>query len=451
MKKGGFFAALFFTNMKNLFSTIAVLLWVFAFFSCTDKQDISPVVTIDNRIYSSREFFKDVVESKFTNLTVSERKKVVEEFSRQQIILLEANREGIEQVKEISKILSGLRENILVDKVISEEVWKPVLSDSSLKLLYDRMGREIGVLHIIITYKDALRSTSKRSMNKALELAWTVKEIIESKALSFDEAARQYSEDPTATIGGNLGYIRWGGLFEPLQSITFSLEPRQVSDPILSDFGYHLVRVVGMKKVDLPPFEEEVQKLRQFIRSGKGHEFQHALKKFESKLGTMYRVHFNDDAIEILFKEIVRVHEGLEGSPKTEDILFTRVSEIICTIDGKPYDINWFKERIKTVDSRLSQSLVLSQRALEIVLEHIVFRFLTNRYALEFRDQVWHLNINRLVNRKRFEILERGLLDRLVQIRPDVSPGELIQSLLDLHTVTINENFLSTIPEQISY
>jgi len=434
--------------MKRFFAILVFTLGLLTFFSCTKKKDEMVVVAIDDRVFASDTFFSDVVETRFKNLSTTDKRKVVEEFARKKIVLLEAERAGIEQVEEISFHLRGLKGNIVVDKMVNEEVWEPILSDSSLKLLYDRLGREVGIFHIIITHENAQRTEAERSEEEALELAWFIKEKVDSGEMSFSEAARQFSEDPTAVEGGKLGYFSWGDFFEPLQSVAFALEPRQLSEPILSDFGYHLIWVVGIKIIPQPPFDEQLPKLKQFIRSGKGHEFQVALERFESRFKKLYRVHFNEDAIEILLRAIVEVHEGLEDAPKAEDILYTDINEIICTIDGIPYDINWLKERIETLDYRLSQSLIISQRALIITLEHIIYRFLAERYASESRNPNWFLEVDRLVKSRRFKILEKGLLDHMSKENPGASRKELIQSLLDQHRVTINDDFLSTIPEQ---
>ncbi len=68
------------------------------------------------------------------------------------------------------------------------------------------------------------------------------------KALSFEKLAIAHSEDPGSSYnGGDLGYISRGTLVKEYEKVAFGLEIGQVSDPILSEFGYHLILLVDKK------------------------------------------------------------------------------------------------------------------------------------------------------------------------------------------------------------
>ncbi|MFQ6673173.1 MAG: peptidylprolyl isomerase [Fidelibacterota bacterium] len=414
--------------------------------ACTARKGEDGVVTIDGQTFSTEEFFSNVPESRFKGLNTSNRRKVVEEFARRRIILMETEKRGLDRDERIMNRLRALRESAVVDRVIDEEVWEPLLSDSSLRLLYERRGREVGVQHIIITYKNSLRSKSDRSEDEALTLIQSIRGRIEKGEIVFGEAAQEFSEDPSAHEGGTLGYFRWGELFEPVQTVAFSLPMRQVSEPVRSDFGYHVIRVVGMKTVPQPPFEEEIPKLKRFILSGRGHESEMALHRLEKKLSSLYSIHFNDETLEVLLRDIVRVHEGLEGSPKAEDISFVDVKGIVCTVDGEPFDVDWFKERVTSLGKLLSQSVIFSMGSLKTTLEHVMYRYLTERYAAKNRSEDWHNDVERRTRQKRVQILRDALLEELSKENPETSKQELIEALVAKHTVDVNDHFLLEYP-----
>lgn len=73
------------------------------------------------------------------------------------------------------------------------------------------------------------------------ELAQIKKEIEQGK--SFEDAARQYSQDATAQNGGNLGFVRKGQLPEALSNVVFTLGVGQLSEPIRGPAGFHLIKV----------------------------------------------------------------------------------------------------------------------------------------------------------------------------------------------------------------
>ena len=68
------------------------------------------------------------------------------------------------------------------------------------------------------------------------------------KAHSFEKLAIAHSEDPGSSYnGGDLGYISRGTLVKEYEKVAFGLEIGQISDPILTEFGYHLILLVDKK------------------------------------------------------------------------------------------------------------------------------------------------------------------------------------------------------------
>ena len=65
---------------------------------------------------------------------------------------------------------------------------------------------------------------------------------------SFAEVAREHSDDPgSAKQGGSLGQIERGQMVEPFEETLFALEPGQLSEPVRTRFGFHLIRVAGIE------------------------------------------------------------------------------------------------------------------------------------------------------------------------------------------------------------
>ncbi|MDG2297042.1 MAG: SurA N-terminal domain-containing protein [Gammaproteobacteria bacterium] len=81
----------------------------------------------------------------------------------------------------------------------------------------------------------------------ALETILNVQERLASE--SFDEIAKEFSDDPgSAELGGDLGWAE-PGLFVPeFDKVLFSLEVNQLSDPVKTEFGYHLIRLDELKE-----------------------------------------------------------------------------------------------------------------------------------------------------------------------------------------------------------
>jgi len=57
----------------------------------------------------------------------------------------------------------------------------------------------------------------------------------------FEELAREHSEGPTGEKGGDLGYFGRGKMVEPFDQEVFSMDVGEVSDPVKTQFGWHLI------------------------------------------------------------------------------------------------------------------------------------------------------------------------------------------------------------------
>ena len=86
-------------------------------------------------------------------------------------------------------------------------------------------------------------STEPASWAKAEQTARQIREQLTAGELNFDEAARRYSQDTTATLGGDLGYITLSNLTPEVAAVVSTLPRGQISAPIRNSTGYHLVLV----------------------------------------------------------------------------------------------------------------------------------------------------------------------------------------------------------------
>ena len=74
-----------------------------------------------------------------------------------------------------------------------------------------------------------------------------LKELLE-KGASFEALAKEYSQDPGSSgVGGDLGYMKRGTLVSEYEEVAFSLDINEISTPVLSSFGYHLIQLLDKK------------------------------------------------------------------------------------------------------------------------------------------------------------------------------------------------------------
>lgn len=74
---------------------------------------------------------------------------------------------------------------------------------------------------------------------------------------SFEELAKTYSKDPgSASLGGDLGFFEQGMMVPEFDEAVFAMQADQVSEPVQTEFGYHLIKVVAIEPAKAQPLDE---------------------------------------------------------------------------------------------------------------------------------------------------------------------------------------------------
>jgi peptidyl-prolyl cis-trans isomerase SurA len=146
------------------------------------------------------------------------------------------------------------------------------------------MVQQTRARHILIKVNQIVSSSEAR--RKLAEL----RERLDNKAAKFEDLARLYSNDGSASKGGDLGWIYPGDTVPEFERAMNSLRPGQVSDPVESPFGYHLIEVLERKTEEV---SRERQRLmaRQALRDQKLEEaYEDWLRQLRDRAYVEYRL-----------------------------------------------------------------------------------------------------------------------------------------------------------------
>jgi len=86
------------------------------------------------------------------------------------------------------------------------------------------------------------------------EIETVVAELDEGR--DFAEVAREHSIDGSAQAGGDLGWFGEGVMIPEFEQAVMALEPGEVSDPVQTQFGWHVVKLIDQRDAQVPPLEE---------------------------------------------------------------------------------------------------------------------------------------------------------------------------------------------------
>lgn len=159
----------------------------------------------------------------------------------------------------------------------SGEVSKLVRSPNGFHIvrLLDRRGVQAGsggpavlqtkVRHILLRINDVTPE------NEAIRRLLDIKQRAEAKTADFGEMARQFSADSSAAKLGDLGWIYQGDTVPEFERAMNALAPSQISEPVRSQFGMHLIQVLERRNDEASP-ERRRASARQAIREQRSEE-----------------------------------------------------------------------------------------------------------------------------------------------------------------------------------
>lgn len=174
-------------------------------------------------------------------------------------------------------------------------------------------SQERSASHILIEVNDT------RSKADALKLADEIYARL-TKGEDFAILAKQFSEDKgSAANGGSLGFAGHGAYVEEFEKTLYSLKAGEFSKPVLTEFGYHLIRLEGVRP-DIPGLEQIKSQLIEDIKLAKAQQpYQDALENLKN---LAYESSNLDEAASFLQKQILTSDTfTLAGENSTNDVI----------------------------------------------------------------------------------------------------------------------------------
>jgi nitrogen fixation protein NifM len=117
--------------------------------------------------------------------------------------------------------------------------------------------------HILISINEDFPENTRTG---AFERITKLAERLVQKPKLFEELAQRHSECPTAMRGGRIGMVRRGQLFAPVEAALFSLQAGQISTPVESEMGFHLVLCAAIQKPETISLKKATPHIRKVLR-----------------------------------------------------------------------------------------------------------------------------------------------------------------------------------------
>jgi peptidyl-prolyl cis-trans isomerase SurA len=171
--------------------------------------------------------------------------------------VLEAEQRGLDTTQAFKRELDGYKQQLAQPYLTEKSV-----TDKLVREAYDRMSKEVNASHILLRVQpDADPKDTLAVYQRIMALRQRV-----TGGEDFNKVARENSEDPSARDnGGQLGYFTAMQMVYPFESVAYNTPVGQVSQPVRTRYGYHIIKVNDMR-----PAQGEIKVAHLMIRTTPG-------------------------------------------------------------------------------------------------------------------------------------------------------------------------------------
>lgn len=161
-----------------------------------------------------------------------------------------------------SALRNQIRNELLIKKYVKINFPKDKdISHNELQEIYNKNQESFVTQSMIKVSHILIKKTDEDGLRKVTEIRESIK-----SAEDFYEIAKECSECPSCCYSGNLGYFTRGKMVKEFEDVAFGLEINEISEPVKTPFGYHLIVVTDKKDSYTARFEEVKDALKQRLQ-----------------------------------------------------------------------------------------------------------------------------------------------------------------------------------------
>ena len=184
----------------------------------------------------------------------SRRENLIAFLIDMKLVAKAAEAKKVGDAADFKQKLAFARDRLLMDSLLASE-GKAAVTDDAMKKVYEDATKqvsgekEVHARHILVPTEDEAKAI-KAELDKGAD---------------FAKLAKEKSKDPGAADGGDLGFFTKEQMVPEFSAVAFALEPGKVSDPVKSQFGWHIIKVEEARDRKPPPFDQVKGQIETFV------------------------------------------------------------------------------------------------------------------------------------------------------------------------------------------
>lgn len=173
-------------------------------------------------------------------------KRIVDELINHEVLFLEAKEEKLDQDEIYRSEVEKMKSNMLKQYAIQKLLKDVTISEDELKEFYEQHKEMVS---------EPMKVRASHILVDSEEKANEILENINAGA-AFETQAKEHSTCPSSERSGDLGEFTKGSMVPEFEEAAFGMNVGEISGPVKTQFGYHIIKLIDKKEAQTPVFEE---------------------------------------------------------------------------------------------------------------------------------------------------------------------------------------------------
>ena len=201
------------------------------------------------------------------------KKQIAKELVEQELFYLEAIENNLNKDETFLAEMKKVEESLLKQFAINKLLSTVSISEEDKKEFFEKNKEK---------FKKPETANAKHILVDTLDKANEILDEINKKEITFEDAAKKYSTCPSNEVSGDLGNFTKGQMVPEFEDATFSMKENEISNPVKTQFGYHLIKLEKITPATESTYEEVKQEIEKTLLYQKQNEV------FSNKIKELY-------------------------------------------------------------------------------------------------------------------------------------------------------------------
>lgn len=344
------------TLKKVAIMSFSLLVLVSLFNGCGEDGS-RPVARVGGRAITESDFINSYTQGKNTDALVTaaleDKQKHLETMIDRELLLVAAYNKNLDKDSTIVEQVQDRVEAEVFRYLYDVQVIDHVISEKTIKDIYEKSKKEVKIQDVFLKLSSNPSEEEQQEFDTKLNL---VQEDIKN-GIEFADIVRKYSDDTKRK-----GMLKWSAstLENQLHQKAFTMKEGEISEPIKTNLGYSIIKVVEIHNIDARPYETEKDRIKRELLRMRSKDLQKRAQEYINSLEEKYNGKLETENIE----RFISIYKGEDSDSTSEDSTITAKppkqpsldnfsdedKEInLVSHDGGGVTISYFIDQIKNV------------------------------------------------------------------------------------------------------